>query len=151
MDENIYKAIQTIMKKSIHLKTFWHIKYIYMIQKIKEKGIGRVYADLIKCWNTGYGAVLGRWAGIVNLALLGSIYLLVKGFELSFTQTIFFIVFVFLSMSTIGFLYLKMGLQKQEFSSNFTEQPEFLEMYNRLRSIEEKIDKITGDMNGKSE
>ena len=42
-------------------------------------GWKKFYADIMKYYGTGYGAILGRFSGIINLALLGSTYLLVKG------------------------------------------------------------------------
>jgi len=103
------------------------------------KGWRRIYGELMKIWGCGYGAVLGRFQGIINIALIGSTYLLAKGFELSFLETIGFglaiIIFIFVS----GFLYLKMDLQKAEYSSNIKEQPELKEMYDKINEIYDKM------------
>jgi len=100
------------------------------------------YANTIKCWNTGYGAILGRFSGVINLALLASTYLLVKGFELSFTESIAVGIGLIVAILASGFLYLKYGFQKAEFSSNFSEQPEMADMYHRIQRIEKKLDAI---------
>jgi len=100
------------------------------------------YANTIKCWNTGYGAILGRFSGVINLALLASTYLLVKGFELSFTESIIVGVGLIFAILVSGFLYLKYGFQKAEFSSNFSEQPELSDMYERIQRIEKKLDTL---------
>jgi uncharacterized membrane protein YciS (DUF1049 family) len=114
-----------------------------MINKIKPKsGWKMLYANLIKCWNTGYGAILGRFSGVLNLALLASTYLLVKGFELSFTESVIVGVGLIITILASGFLYLKYGFQKAEFSSNFSEQPEIYEMYLRIKRMEKKLDML---------
>lgn len=111
--------------------------------KVKPKtGWKMLYANIIKCWNTGYGAILGRFSGVLNLALLASTYLLVKGFELSFFQSIVVGVALIAAILISGFVYLKYGFQKAEFSSNFSEQPELADMYHRIQRIEKKLDAI---------
>jgi hypothetical protein len=107
-----------------------------VIDKIKPRtGWKRFYADTLKVYNAGYGAILGRVSGVVNLALLASTYLLVKGFELSFTESILvgvaFIAFIMVS----GFVYLQQGLTKAEFSSGFEEQPEMKQMKRDIEEI----------------
>jgi len=101
-----------------------------------------LYANVIKCWNTGYGTILGRFYGVINLALLASTYLLVKGFELSFTESIAAGIALVVVILVCGFVYLKYGFQKAEFSSNFIEQPEMSDMYHRIQRIEKKLDAI---------
>lgn len=114
-----------------------------MMKKLKPKsGWKMFYANLIKCWNTGYGAIFGRFYGIINLALLASTYLLVKGFELSFTQSIIVGIIMVVVLLVSGWTYLKYGFQKAEYSSNFEEQPELADMYRRIKRIEDKIDKV---------
>jgi uncharacterized membrane protein YciS (DUF1049 family) len=100
------------------------------------------YGHVVKCYGVGYGAVLGRFSGIINLALLGSTYLLVKGFELSFIQSVLVGVGLLIVILVSGFLYLRAGLQKAEYSSLFLEQPEMYDMYHRLQRIEKKLDSI---------
>ena len=113
------------------------------MNRIKPKsGWKMFYANTIKCWNTGYGAILGRFSGVINLALLASTYLLVKGFELSFTESIAVGIGLIVAILASGFLYLKYGFQKAEFSSNFSEQPEMADMYHRIQRIEKKLDAI---------
>ncbi len=94
-----------------------------------------LYGGIMKTWGIGYGAVLGRVQGIINISLIGSTYLIAKGFELSFFETIGFgvaiIVFIFVS----GLIYLKLDLQKAEYSSFIKEQPEMLEIYNKVNAI----------------
>lgn len=114
-----------------------------MINKIKPKsGWKMLYANIIKCWNSGYGAIFGRFYGIINLALLASTYLLVKNFDVSFTQSIIIGIIMVGVLIFSGWAYLKYGFQKAEYSSNFIEQPELYEMYLRLQRIEEMLNKM---------
>jgi len=107
-----------------------------VIQHLKPKsGWKMLYANVIKCWNTGYGAILGRVSGVINLALLASTYLLVKGFELSFTQSVFAGVVLIAVILVSGFVYLRFGFQKAEASSNFIEQPELMQMKRDIEEI----------------
>ena len=104
-----------------------------------KSGWKMLYANVIKCWNTGYGAVLGRFSGVINLALLASTYLLVKGFELSFIQSIFVGVALIAVILVSGFIYLRTGFQKAEFSSNFAEQPEMMQMKRDIEEIRDLL------------
>lgn len=104
-----------------------------------KRGWKRLYADLIKCWNTGYGVILGRFGGAANLFFTIASFLLLKGLNFSYTETILAAVVVFAALMILGFVYLKMNLQKAEFSSNFVEQPELHEMYLRVQRMEEML------------
>ena len=98
--------------------------------------IKKKYADIIKIWNTGYGAILGRFSGIMNLFFTVATFFLVKGMDLTYTQTIILGILLISVIMISGYIYLKMGFQKAEFSSNFEEQPEFKDMRDRLIRIE---------------
>lgn len=105
-------------------------------------GWKKFYADIMKYYGTGYGAILGRFSGIINLALLGSTYLLVKGFELSFMQSIVVGIALLVFILISGYVYIKLGMLKAETASIFLENPQQVEMYHQLQRIEAKLDKI---------
>ena len=94
-----------------------------------------LYGNIMKTWGTGYGAVLGRFQGIINISLIGSTYLLTKGFELSFLQTVLFGIIVMVTIFVSGYIYLRLDLQKAEYSSNIKEQPELYEMHEKINEI----------------
>jgi uncharacterized membrane protein YciS (DUF1049 family) len=108
-----------------------------------KRGWKLLYAEIIKTYNTGYGAILGRFSGVLNLALLASTYLLVKGFELSFTQSVFVGIILIVCILISGFIYLKVGLQKAEFSSGFAEQPEMVKMKQDIEEIKDLLKEMT--------
>ena len=108
---------------------------IYMSKK-------RMYADVIKIWNTGYGAILGRFSGVTNLFFTIATFFLVKGLDLTYTQTIILGIIVIAAIMICGYIYLKLGLQKAEYSSNVQEQPEMIELVTRVQRIEQKLDKL---------
>ena len=100
-----------------------------------------LYGDVMKIYTSGYNFVLGRFYGIVNLALLASTFLMVKGIDVGFTETIAVGVLAVIGLMVVGWFYLKLGLVKAESQSNFVENPQNMEMLYRLRRIEEKLDK----------
>jgi hypothetical protein len=106
---------------------------------IKGKSLKQWYGGIMKCYGTGYGFVLGRFQGILNLALIGASYLLLKGYEPSMTETILFGISAVLIILVSGFIFLKLGLQKAEMGSLFMEQPQQKEMYERIQSIDERL------------
>ena len=107
-----------------------------------NKGWKRRYADMMKFYGVGYSSLLGRFQGIINLALLASVYLLGKGVELSFIQTIVFGVCLLAFILISGFIYIKMGLQKAEAVSAFVENPQLCEMYAGIQRIETRLNKL---------
>jgi hypothetical protein len=111
-------------------------------QRMAPKGLKRLYADVIKIWNTGYGAILGRFSGVLNLFFTIATFFLVKSMDLSYTELVLIGIGVFAAIMIGGYLYLKFGFQKAEFSSNFIEQPELHEMYLRLQRMEEMLKKM---------
>lgn len=110
------------------------------------RGWKRLYADVMKTYNTGYGAILGRFTGVLNLALLASTYLLVKGFELSFTESLFAGIGIVVVILISGFLYLWFGFQKAEASSAFAEQPELMQMKLDIEEIKAIVKKRQGEL-----
>ena len=107
-------------------------------------GWRKKYADLMKFYGTGYGSILGRFSGIINLSLLGSVFLMNKGFELSFIETIIIGIGLLTFILISGFFYIKFGLQKAEAATQFLENPQLDEMYHRVQRMEEKIDRLGG-------
>jgi uncharacterized membrane protein YciS (DUF1049 family) len=107
-----------------------------------DSGWKKLYADLIKIYSNGYSMVLGRFYGLINLVLLGSTYLITKGFELTFIESITIGAGFFIFIMVSGLVYLKLGLQKSEYSSNLKEQPEMLEILNTIREMNKKLDLI---------
>jgi len=100
-------------------------------------GIKKVYADLVKTWNTGYGAGVGRFYGVINIILTASTFLIVKGFDLSFTQSIIFGLLLFVGIMLFGYFYIVMGFTKAEYSSNLKEQPEMIVLINDIKEIKD--------------
>jgi hypothetical protein len=109
---------------------------------IKGKSLKQWYGAGMKCYGAGYGLALGRVQGILNLALIGSSYLLLKGYEPSFTETIIFGIVAILSIFIIGAIFIKLGLQKAEMGSLFMEQPQQKEMYERIQVMSDQIQSI---------
>lgn len=113
---------------------------IYLSNMKVAQNFRRLYGWSCKTWNAGYGLVISKFYGVINLGLLISTYLMVKGFEISLTETII------IGVTGVGFIFLtglfvvKFGLLKAEASSNFVENPQLFEMYERLKRIEEKLD-----------
>ena len=104
-----------------------------------------LYGDTLKIYTSGYNFILGRFYGIVNLAMLASTYLIVQGYEIDFlTTTLVGIVAIIVIMIT-GYVYLKLGLVKAESKSNFVENPQNMEMLTRIRRIEEILIKLEND------
>ena len=95
-----------------------------------------------KVWNAGYGLAVSKFYGIINLGLLISTYLTIKGFEVSFIETIIIGVIGVSSIFCIGLFVVKFGLLKAETASNFVENPYLMEMHDRLKRIENKLDKL---------
>ena len=109
---------------------------------IREKSLKQWYGGIMKCYGSGYGMVLGRFQGILNLALIGSSYLLLKGYEPTITETVMFGVAVVFVILISGFIFLKLGLQKAEMGSLFMEQPQQKEMYERIQIMSDQIQSI---------
>lgn len=110
-----------------------------MAKVTPKRGWKRLYADLVKCWNTGYGIGLGRFGGMANLFFTVASFFLLKQVDLSYTEIAVIAVLVIIGLVILGYVYLKMNLQKAEFSSNFLEQPELHEQYLRIQRIEEML------------
>lgn len=102
-----------------------------------DSGWKRFYANILLVWNTGYSSVLGRFQGMINLVLLASTYMLAKGFELSIVESLMFGAGLIIFIMVAGFIYLKMGLSKSEFSANVKQQPEFVQLFNDVKEIKE--------------
>lgn len=102
----------------------------------------RVYGWAAKCWTAGYGLVIARVYGIINLSLLASTYLIVKGFNFGFMETVFVGLIGVGIIFASGIFAVKVGLLKAEAASNFHENPQSVEMYDRLVRIEEKLNKM---------
>jgi len=107
-----------------------------------DSGWRRLYANAIKVYNCGYGAVLGRFSGLLNLFFTVATFLLVKGFDLGFVETIIIFVVAFGGLMGMGYIYLRLDLQKSEFSSNFREQPELVQMHNDIKEIKELLKSV---------
>jgi len=105
-----------------------------------DAGWKRLYANLIKTYNAGYGAVLGRFSGLLNLFFTVATFFLVKGLDLGFIETIIIFGIAFGGLMLLGFVYLKLDLQKSEFSSNFREQPEMLQILNDIAEIKKILE-----------
>jgi len=103
------------------------------------RGLRKLYAEFIKVWNIGYSAGIGRFYGMINIILMASTFLIVKGFELSFTETIILAGVMFIFIISFGIVYVKFGFQKAEFSTQFKEQPELYEMSKRVERIESML------------
>jgi len=71
--------------------------------------------------------------------LIGSSYLLLKGYEPSFTETIAFGITAVIVILVSGFIFLKLGLQKAEMGSLFMEQPQQKEMYERIQIMSDQV------------
>ena len=101
--------------------------------------VRKTYGWGCKIWSAGYGLVVSKFYGVVNLGLLISTYLMVKGFEVNFIETIIIGVLGVSFIFVTGLFVVKFGLLKAETSSNFVENPYLFEMYERLKRIEEKL------------
>jgi len=110
-----------------------------------DSGWKRFYANAIKTYNAGYGAVLGRFSGLLNLFFTVATFFLVKGLDLGFFETIIIFIVVFSGLMGLGFTYLKLDLQKSEFSSNFKEQPELVQMFNDIKEIKKLLEEDRDD------
>ena len=105
-----------------------------------DSGWKRFYANTIKTYNAGYGAILGRFSGLLNLFFTVATFLLVKGLDLGFIETIAVFIVVFSVLMGLGALYLKLDLQKSEFSANFKEQPELVQMFDDVKEIKRMLE-----------
>ena len=108
-----------------------------------DEGWKKIYADLIKMYNVGYGTLFGRISGIMNLFFTVATFLLVKGLDLGYIEIIIFGIILLSVIMGMGYIYLRMDLTKSEFSSNFQEQPEMVQMFNDIAEIK----KILGEKN----
>lgn len=106
------------------------------------KKLIKYYIYGVKCWNTGYGSLVGRFAGIINLSLLISTFLLVKGIDMSIITTITLGIILVVGLLVLGHIYIRIGFLKAETASNFVENPPLVEMAERIKRIEEKMDKL---------
>jgi hypothetical protein len=105
-----------------------------------DSGWKKFYADIIKTYNCGYSVILGRFSGILNLFFTVATFFLVKGLDLGYFQIIIIFIFLFAILMGMGHAYLKLDLQKSEFSSNFKEQPELIEMKADIKQIKELLE-----------
>ena len=95
-----------------------------------------------KIWGAGYGFLVGKFYGIINLVLLVSTYLMVKGFHLGFIESILLGITAVGVIFVSGILYVRLGLLKAESSSNFVENPQLHEMYLRIQHIDNRLTKM---------
>ena len=102
-----------------------------------DSGWKRLYAKILLVWGTGYSSILGRFQGMINLVLLASTYMLAKGFELSMVESLLFGAGLVVFIMVGGFIYLKMGLAKSEFSINVRQQTEMVQLFNDVKEIKE--------------
>ena len=100
----------------------------------------KLYGWSCTTWNAGYNLLISKLYGLINLGLLVSTYLIIKGFEISFTETIIIGVIGASVIFLTGLFVVKSGLLKAEASRNFLENPQLVEMHERLKRIEEKLD-----------
>lgn len=114
-----------------------------MKSPLRNNSIKEVNAWIWKCWGVGYNTIIGRFYGIINFVLLASTFLIAKGFDISFIQTILIGIGIGIIVLVIGFVYYTLGFQKAENSINFMEQPELNEIYLRVKRTEEKVDSLT--------
>ena len=105
-----------------------------------------LYGDVMKVYTSGYNFVLGRFYGIVNLALLASTFLMVKGIDVGFVETVAVGVLAVVGLMVVGWFYLRLDLVKAETKSNFLENPQQMEMYYRLQRVEESLIRIEKEM-----
>ena len=110
-----------------------------------DKGWKKLYADLIKIYNVGYGTLFGRVSGIMNLFFTVATFLLVKGLDLGYIEIIIIGVIVISAIMIMGYIYLRMDLAKSEFSSNFREQPELVQMKNEISEIKRLLEEKNDD------
>jgi len=108
----------------------------------KANKIRDFYGNMMKIYGCGYGLVLGRFQGIINIVLLGSSYLILKGYQPSFIETIAFGVIAITGIFISGYIFVKLGLQKAEMGSLFMEQPQQKEMYERIQVMSDQIQSI---------
>jgi len=126
-------------KKFIKRRWFKNISGEVIYMATHDTGWKRLYANLIKTYNAGYGAVLGRFSGLLNLFFTVATFFLVKGLDLGFIETIGIFVIAFSGLMLLGYIYLKLDLQKSEFSSNFREQPEMVQLIKDVKEIKELL------------
>ena len=112
------------------------------MMKIKGKTWKEIYGWTMKMWGAGYGALIGKFYGIINLVLLVSTYLIVKGFQLGFIESIILGILAVAAIFISGIFYVRLGLLKAEASSTFIENPQQHEMYLRIQRIEKKLDEL---------
>ena len=105
-----------------------------------DAGWKRLYANIIKTYNAGYSMILGRFSGLLNLFFTIATFLLVKGLDLGFIETIIIFAIAFGGLMGMGYIYLRLDLQKSEFSSNFKEQPELVQMFNDVKEIKKMLE-----------
>ena len=107
--------------------------------KIKNRELSHVNAWFWKHWGIGYGILIGRFYGIINFILLISVFLMNKGIEVSFIQTLVFGIVSCVIIFVSGLIYVKFDFQKAEFSSGFKEQPEMVKMKQDIEEIKEML------------
>jgi len=108
----------------------------------KKDKIREIYGNIMKIYGCGYGMVLGRVIGIINVVLLGSTYMIAKGYEPGFIESILFGLGIVVAIMISGYIFLKTGLQKAEMKSNFLEQPQQKEMYERIQVMSDQVQSI---------
>lgn len=118
-----------------------------MFKKVREKGWRGIYGWGMKIWGCGYGILIGKIYGILNFVLLISTYFMVKGFEVSFIETIA-VGFIAVAIIFIaGIVFVKIGLLKAEASSNFVENPQQVEMLESIRQIKKDLEELKNGTN----
>ena len=113
-----------------------------MLAQLKSRGWKGIYGWAMKTWGCGYGILVGKIYGIINLVLLVSTYMIVKGLPLGFIESLIIGIVGVSVIFISGIIFVKMGLLKAEADSNFIENPQQLEMYHRIQRIEDKLDKM---------
>lgn len=112
---------------------------------IRKKNFRTINAWVWKHWGIGYGVIIGRFYGLVNFVLLLSTFLLAKGFEISFLETIIYGLVICAIVFILGVLYAKFDFQKAEFSQNFKEQPELVQMKKDIEEIKLMLSSLRGE------
>jgi len=109
-----------------------------MLSKKRKQQIGH----LIKLFEFGKNNSIGRFQSIVSLILLGSSFLILKGYDISFEMMFLFGAVSLIWVISFGYFWTKKGYHNAMTSSKNLNNPEIMEIVYNTRNALKRLDEL---------
>jgi hypothetical protein len=108
------------------------------VQERKSTILGRH----LKYWDAGWGKIVSRFWGVINFVMILATYLAVSKASLSLPIYVLIGLVICSVIYVCGYLYTKSGMLKSEYSNQFVEWREMLEIRKNIEEIKVSIGEL---------